>query len=131
MMCTTPKRQQYPASLIKVGAVLYSVFAYTDDDGKTTTGYGEWIVRSIKARRGSKSRLGAAIFAQGDTRLRVNLTQKVDLVTWVKRAGKAGWASSIPRDYTKQFAVGDDLPYGLYTTQRAALVLRSIKTVSN
>jgi hypothetical protein len=122
MMRTVPQAQQYPASLIKVGAVLYSVFAYTDDDGKTSTGYEDWIVRSVKAKRGSKSRMGHAIFASGDTRQHVNLTQKVEGVTWVKRAGKTGWATSIPEYLQNQFTVGDRLPRGLYTTHRAALV---------
>lgn len=117
-----PKQQQYPASLIIVGAVLYSVLAYTDDAGKTTTEYQEWIVRSIKAKRGSKSRYGHSFLAQGDAQQRVNLAWKIDGVTWVKRAGKAGWAPSIAREFTHQFRVGDELPRGLYTTQRAALV---------
>lgn len=123
MVATTPKPQQYPASLMQVGAVVYSVLAWTDEDtGKTSTEYEEWHVRSIKARRGSKSRMGYAMFAQGDTAKRVNLTQKVEHVTWVKRAGKTGWAASAPDYLTKQFRAGDPLPHGLYTTKRAALV---------
>lgn len=118
------KPQKYPASLIKVGAMLYGVSVYTDDDGKTSTEYEEWIVRSIKAKRGSKSRMGHAIFALGDSRKRVNITQKVERLTWVKLIGKTGhgWASSIPAYLQNQFLVGGDLPRGLYTTQRAALV---------
>lgn len=117
-----PKRQTYPASVIAVGTVLYSVLAWTDDNGKTSTEYQEWVVRSIKARRGSKSRMGHAMFASGDTRQFVNLTQKIPDLTWVRRQGKAGWATSIPGYCTKQLPVGDELPEGIYTTQRAALV---------
>lgn len=119
---TTPKTQPYPASIIKVGAVLYSVLAYTDDEGKTRTEYQEWVVRSIKSKRGSKSRLGHTMFARGNIEQQVNLTLKIEHVTWVKRTGKTGWATTISSHFTKQFPVGEDLPLSLYTTQRAALV---------
>jgi hypothetical protein len=122
MSVTTPKPQQYPASLMKVGAVLYRVSANTDDSGKVTTEYQEWVVRSIKARRGSKSRMGYADFGRGSTEQQVNLTQKLNDLTWVKRAGKQGWATSIPDFMREQFEVGQELPCGMYTTQRAALV---------
>jgi hypothetical protein len=125
IVITTPKAQPYPASVIKVGAVLYSVLAYTDEEsGKTTTEYEEWVVRSIKTKRGSLSRLGSKLFASGDVEKCVNLTLKLEHVTWLKRAGKTGWATSISSHFTKQFKVGEDLPSGLYTTQRAALVFQ-------
>lgn len=118
-----PKPQVYPASIITTGAVLWSVLAWTDDDtGKTGTEYEEWHVRSIRAKRGSKSRYGVTMLGLGDDLQFVNLTRKVPDLTWVKTKGKAGWAKSIPAWLTKQFAVGSTLPTGLYTTQRAALV---------
>lgn len=119
-----PKPQAYPAGTIKVGAVLWSVLVWTDDDtGRTSTEYHEWHVRSIKARRGSKSLYGIKHGSfLGDDRQQVNLTRKLPDVTWVKIKGKTGWAKSIPAWLRRQFVAGSDLPLGLYTTQRAALV---------
>jgi len=45
-----PKPQPYPASRIKVGAVLYRAYSLVDD-GKVETGFEEWVVRNIRARR--------------------------------------------------------------------------------
>lgn len=118
-----PKPQAYPASVIVPGAVLWSVLAWTDEDtGKTGTEYEEWHVRSIRAKRGSKSQYGRELLFQGDTRQRVNLSRKLLDISWVKTKGKLGWAPSIPEWLTKQFVVGNTLPDGIYTTQRAALV---------
>lgn len=119
-----PKAQPYPSSKIKVGAVLYSASAGTDD-GKTYTEISEWIVRSIRAKRGTKSRNGViAPFAE-HARKYVNLIAKVEFVTWGKVSGKTGdrgWLKSIPTYCRRQFAVGDDLPTGIYTTIRAAVL---------
>lgn len=54
----------------------------------------------------------------------VNLAQKVEGVTWVKRSkrqGDFGWKSSVPAEYRKQFQAGHALPSGFYTTKYAAL----------
>lgn len=112
-----PKAQEYPASRIKVGTVLYVASAYTDDDGKTSSEIEEWIVRSIKAKRGAMA--GAKYAIQY-----VNLTRKLEFVTWgkvSKKAGDYGWLKSIPDWCMKQFPVGGALPMGVYTTHRAAL----------
>lgn len=121
-----PKRQPYPATKIKVGAVLYSAFASTDEAGKTSTEIDEWIVRSIQAKRGSKTRLGfpAPSYARDATKY-VNITRKIEFLTWGRRSkkiGDFGWLKSIPPEFRKQFAVGEDLYPGIYTTPRAALL---------
>ena len=119
-----PKAQEYPASRIKVGTVLYRACAYTDYDRKTTSEIEEWIVRSIKAKRGSKSRYGAVMAGAKYAIQYVNLTRKLEFVTWgkvSKKAGDYGWLKSIPSWAVKQFPVGGALPMGVYTTPLAAL----------
>lgn len=120
-----PRKQAFPASKIAVGAVLYEAAASTDDDRKTTTAIQEWVVRSIRAKRGTKSRFGVASPIAKEACQYVNLTQKLEGVTWGKRSSKSGdygWLNSIPTWCTHQFEVGQDLPLGIYTTVRAALV---------
>ncbi|CZZ21253.1 Uncharacterised protein [Enterobacter hormaechei] len=48
------KPQRYPASIIRVGAVLYRAFGRTDDEGKCHLDLDEWHVRSIQNRTVSK-----------------------------------------------------------------------------
>lgn len=119
-----PKRQVASASKVVVGAVFYTAFAHTTDDGKTETGYDEWVVRSIQAKRGSKSRYGVAL-RQGDAdRKFVNLAMKLLHVTWGRRSTKTGdygWKTSIPDWCRKQFEFGGPLPPGLFTTPLAAV----------
>lgn len=118
-----PKAQAYPASKIKVGAILFSVDSWTEDNGKSTTEVQEWIVRSIQAKRGEKSRFGCPSPFADQAESFVNLTAKIANLTWGKRStknGDYGWLKSISPYYRKQFQVGRDLPYGIYTTIRAA-----------
>lgn len=120
-----PKAQEYPASKIKVGAVLYIASSDTDEDRKTTTEIQEWVVRSIRAKRGSKSRYGIAHPGATDVAKYVNVTQKLEHVSWGKcsrKNGDYGWLKSIPTWATRQFRVGAALPLGMYTTPRAALI---------
>lgn len=120
-----PNSQPYPASQIKVGSVLYSCAAWTDEKGQVSTEIQEWIVRSIAAKRGTKSRMGFPVYGVTDKSIYVNLTQKVDHLTWGKRSSKTGdfgWFKTIPSIYRRQFEVGDRLPPGIFTTVRAALV---------
>lgn len=120
-----PKAQGYPSSKIKVGAVLYRVTADMDDERKTSSEIEEWVVRSIRAKRGSKSINGVSTRDANSAAQYVNLTRKLDYVTWGRRSKKTGdygWLKSIPNWAVKQFPVGGDLPTGLYTTPRAALV---------
>lgn len=124
-MVGLPKQQPYPASKIKVGAVLFSAEAYTDDQGRTSTTVSEWVIRSIQAKRGSKTKLGVAVPGAEAPPVFVNLTKKVDFLTWGKRSSKSGdygWLSSIPAECQAQFAVGGDLPRRIYTTKRAAVL---------
>lgn len=104
------KSQAYPASRIKVGAVLYSVFAWTDDDtGKSHVDIDEWHVRSIQNRKR---------YALSDEReMTVNIVHKCEYVTWENEE----WKKNIPPRFRHKFRVGDNLPYGIYTTQSAAL----------
>ncbi len=121
----TPKPQLYPASIIAVGATLYSCSSWTDEAGKTSTEIKEWIVRSIRSKRGTKTRFGFATSFVRDKTQFVNITEKVDHLTWGKRStknGGYGWLKTIPSYCTRQFAVGSCLPRGIYTTIRAAVL---------
>lgn len=123
-----PKQQKYPSSVIKEGAVLYRYDAIAYDDDTYEVECQEWIVRSIKRKRGSKTVRGGrksflADFASSDVKY-VNITQKKKGVTWGKLSKKHfdfGFLKSIPQQYKQQFAVGSDLPKGFYTTKLAAL----------
>lgn len=118
-----PKPQGYPAGKIAVGTVLYACSAWTDG-GKTTTEIREWVVRSIRAKRGSKSRMGHPVSSFGLVNQYVNIAEKLERVTWGKRSSKTGdfgWRTTIPAYYRKQFPVGANLPHGIYTTIRAAV----------
>ncbi|EGQ8101756.1 hypothetical protein [Vibrio parahaemolyticus] len=123
-----PKQQKYPSSVIKEGAVLYRYDAIAYDDGTYEVECQEWIVRSIRRKRGSKTVMGGrksflADFASSDIKY-VNMTQKKKGVTWGKLSKKHfdfGFLKSIPQAYKQQFAVGSDLPKGFYTTKLAAL----------
>lgn len=119
-----PKPQLYPASKIAVGAVLYSCTAWTDDAGKTSSQINEWVVRSIQVLRGSASKQAPAHLKFEALKF-VNITEKIDGITWGKRSkknGDFGWLKSIPDFCRKQFAVGRCLPHGVYTTERAAIL---------
>lgn len=118
--------QRYPASIIKVGAVLYSVLSWVGNDGKAKVELQEWIVRSIKRRRGSQTKNGVKTFLANSefSRLQyVNLTHKEKGVSWGKLSRKHfdfGWFKSIPLSHRIKFPVGDNLPHGIYTTKLAA-----------
>ncbi|EMF7428917.1 hypothetical protein V4F63_004067 [Vibrio vulnificus] len=119
--------QKYPHSRIKVGAVLYKVDVAEWDDGSTSISIDEWLVRSIKRKRGTQTPMGKRRIgdAYGDTApLYVNVTAKVKDVTWVRQSRKVndfGWSKSIPKHYREQFQVGKRLPLGIFTTPLAAL----------
>lgn len=117
------KRQKYPASVIKVGAVLYTASGVVWD-GKASIDVNEWVVRSIQCKRGSKSKFGFKNLYPEDSAQYVNVTQRVDGITWgklSKATGDYGWKKSIPAEYREQFKVGSDLPNGFYTTKLQAL----------
>ncbi|ODM57009.1 MULTISPECIES: hypothetical protein [Vibrio] len=119
--------QKYPHSKIKVGISLYKVDVAEWDDGSTSISIDEWLVRSIKRRRGTQTAMGKRRVgdAYGDTApLYVNVTAKIKGVTWVKQSRMAndfGWSKSIPKGYREQFQVGARLPLGIFTTPLAAL----------
>ncbi|MDH4602376.1 MULTISPECIES: hypothetical protein [Pseudomonas syringae group] len=119
----TPKRQPYPASRIKVGTVLFRAYSLVDE-GKVQTGFEEWVVRNIRARRNSKTVRGISLAAHGiEVPKVVNLTMKTS-GTWGKlssKTGDVGWLPNIWSGFRRQFQVGSDLPIGIYTTKRAAL----------
>ena len=117
------KRQKYPASVIKVGTTLYTASGIVWD-GKAGIDVNEWVVRSIKCKRGSKSQFGFKYSYPEDTAQYVNVTQRLDGITWgklSKKTGDYGWRKSIQAQYRKQFEVGADLPSGFYTTKQQAL----------
>jgi hypothetical protein len=117
-----PKRQPYPASKITIGACLYRAYSYCDE-GKAVTGFEEWIVYTIRARRGDKTRSGFDVSGGINKPKAVNLIQK-NASTWgkkTKKTGDYGWLPPFHPGYRRQFRVGEDLPSGVYTTKRAAL----------
>lgn len=119
--------QKYPHTRIQVGAVLYKVDLSEWDDGSTTISVDEWVVRSIKRKRGTQTAMGKRRVGNeyGDTApLYVNVCAKIQGKTRIKKSKKAGdfgWSSSIPQQLREQFKVGSYLPLGLFTTPLAAL----------
>ncbi len=117
------KRQKYPASVIKVGVNLYTATGVVWD-GKVCIDVNEWVVRSIQCKRGTKSKFGFKNIYPEDSAQYVNVTQRLDGITWgklSKKTGDYGWKKSIPAEYREQFQVGADLPSGFYTTKLQAL----------
>lgn len=120
-------RQKYPHSKIKVGASLYKVDVSEWDDNTTTIAIDEWIVRSIRRKRGTQTRIGKLRIsdAYGDSApVYVNVSAKIKGATWVRQSRKVndfGWSKNIPQYYKVQFEVGNRLPLGLFTTKLAAL----------
>ncbi len=111
------KRQKPPASL-SVGSILYRYDAYTYDDGSRTVDAEEWVVRSIRAKRNSISRWGVKASRFNDQRKMINITHRINDITWSK---KTGWEKSISLFHRKQFPLGEELPNGFYTTPLQAL----------
>lgn len=120
-------RQKYPSSIIKVGAVLYSVDAFSYDDGTSEISITEWVVRSIARKRGTQTAFGQKRVGYGcgdSAPAYVNLTAKIKNVTWCRMSKKVndfGWSKSIPSSFRKQFRVGDYLPLGVFTTIPASI----------
>lgn len=120
------KSQIYPHSKIKVGAVLFKVDVSEWDDGSTSIALVEWIVRSIKRRRGTQTAMGKRRLGSqfGNTApLYVNVTAKIKNKTWIKQSNKKndyGWSKSISEHCREQFEVGRRLPIGMFTTRLAA-----------
>ncbi|MEH6473828.1 MAG: hypothetical protein V7752_21615 [Halopseudomonas sp.] len=119
------------AHRIKTGTTFYSATGWVDDNGKVRVNVDEWLVRSIRAKRGSKSKMGFKVLGTGDDMKFVNLAQK-NSSTWIRRSSKIGdygWDSSIPDYYRKQFQHGaDNLPYGIHTTPLKALIYARAST---
>jgi hypothetical protein len=117
-------RQKYPASIIKVGAVLYSYDAFSYDDGSSSVDAHEWHVRSIMRKRGTQTRYGYKQSRRDSYQDKfVHITVK-NKDTWGKLSTKQfhrGFFKSIPKNLKDSFKVGDHLPRGVFTTQLAAL----------
>lgn len=113
----------YNPETIKKGDDFYHCIAYVDNN-RATVSISHYIVRSIKAPRGSKTRYGVKIAGRyADTDKRVHLTEKND-VTWVKVSRKNfdyGWTSSIHNWYRKEFILGGQLPWGVRKTKLQTL----------
>ncbi len=118
------KGQKYPASIIKVGAILHEYDAYTYDDGSSTVEVKEWHVRSIMRKRGTQTKYGyKQHLSEFNQEKYVHITEKCK-ATWGKLSTKQfhrGFFKSIPKHLTKSFMVGGDLPSGIFTTKLAAL----------
>ena len=91
------KAQRYPASIIRVGAVLYSAFGWTDDEGKCHLDLDEWHVRSMQNRTVSKY--------FGTKRVVISLVQKAEDITWQKD----NWLTNFPAHYRKKFYENEPL----------------------
>lgn len=117
------KQQKYPNSVIKVGAILYQVSAYSYE-GKVCIDVNEWHVKTIRKKRGSQTKKGSKVAEHmKNDALYVNIVQKVDDVTWgrlSRKVGDIGWYSTIPAFCKKQFTAGADLPLSIYTTKLQA-----------
>lgn len=117
-------QQAYPRSKIKVGAVLYKVDVSEYDDGSMSVAVDEWIVRSIKRKRGSQTIFNSRRPNADVAPVYVNVTAKIKDVTWIRLSRKVndfGWSKSISQYHRAQFKVGRRLPKGLFTTPLAAL----------
>lgn len=87
------KAQRYPASIIRVGAVLYSAFGWTDDEGKCHLDLDEWHVRSMQNRTVSKY--------FGTKRVVISLVQKAEDITWQKDNWLTNFPPTIARNFTR------------------------------
>ncbi|WP_440446724.1 hypothetical protein, partial [Neptunomonas phycophila] len=67
--------QKYPSSIIKKGATLYESIYYIDDNGKAKVETRIYCVRSVQKKRNALS-----------DQPHVNITMKIDGVTWGKRS---------------------------------------------
>ncbi|MGF1827532.1 hypothetical protein [Vibrio splendidus] len=120
------KSQVYPHSKIKVGAVLFKVDVTEWDDGSTSIALVEWIVRSIKRKRGTQTAMGKKrVGIQfGDSAPQyVNVIAKIKNKTWIRQSRKTndyGWSKSISEHCREQFEVGRRLPIGMFSTPLAA-----------
>jgi len=127
-----PKPQSYPHSKITVGSCVYRAFAHCND-GAAATGFEEWVVYTIRARRGDNSRSGIPVLRDTKKPKVVNLIQK-NSSTWgrkTKKTGDFGWLPPFYTCYRRQFRVGEDLPSGMYTTKRAALAYELATQIEN
>ncbi len=127
-------RQKYPASKIKVGVTLFSVSTDTDPDTKkTSVDINEWVIRSVKKKRGSQSSYGCKVFQfNGSDDKYVHCTQKINGLTYGKlsnKKGDYGFFKSIPLYCKKKFKVGEHLPDGIFTTTLAAAKYRLKKDI--
>ena len=86
------KPHRYPASIIRVGAVLYRAFGWTDDEGKCHLDLDEWHVRSIQNRTISKY--------FGTKKVVISLVQKAEDITWQKDK----WLTKFPAHYRQKFS---------------------------
>jgi hypothetical protein len=119
------KKQKYPSSKIKAGAVLFKYEAYCYDDGTSQTECQEWVISSIMRKRGTQSMFGRkSVFAHIYHQKFVHIKQVVKGITWGKlstKNGHFGLFKKIPSRYKDEFREGYDLPTGYYTTKLAAL----------
>jgi len=129
------KPQKYPKSIIKKGAILYSVSVYTCDDDKSVVDIDEWHVRSIMKKHGTQTRHGFKNnYADNHQEKYVHLTLKIKDVTWVRQSRKIndfGWSKNIYYLYKQKFIVGNSLPSGFYTTLFSAFKYALLEAEDN
>lgn len=97
----------------KIGDCLVAAHAEVDDDGKCSVTTAEWVVRTIQNRKTLDGIQRTAFLVQRNE------------FTWVKEKGKSqryDWAPQIDTLWRKSHPIGGELPYGLFSTIRQALV---------
>lgn len=102
---------------IKPGTIFYGCYPYTDENGKVEITVDEWVVRTIRKKRNSQTRYGIPK-SYPDMNDYVNLVHKHEGLTWSE---KTGWMKNIASMFRRQFILGRDLPYDLFTTPLQAL----------
>lgn len=115
------KQQLMPPKGLKVGKVLYRVETGTYTDNKSYVDIQEIVVRSHRAKRGSKSKWGRASFGTGLTSKYYNLSVRREGVNWTK---DGGWKATKSKDDLQFRDNIERLPKGLYTTIEKAFEWR-------
>ncbi len=120
-------KQKFPKSKIIVGGSLYKVTPYTDHNGVSHCDIDEYIITSIRRKRGTQSKYGIArLGSNPDASKWVNLTLKNEYTFKGDKRLK-----NISRYYTLSFIYGQDLPFGYYTTKLKALNYAVVTAIEN
>jgi hypothetical protein len=113
------KKQIMPPTGLKVGQVLYRVYCAVRVSDKVVCDIEEWVCRTHRAKRGSKSRWGQAKFANifiSPTKY-FNLTNRILGTTWsYNKKGQGFWLAASNKHDLQISDQAERLPEGYYTT---------------